>query len=171
MRLILNNFSHADELFLFVHASTNHCSMVSSVGFFVSNAQYTVSLAGCYSQALDDNALDILFALRVALQVMLDSHYSIKNIFVNASAPLSVITNPDIVITWHFRSQIDLIRSLLNMLSSPVIHSIPGSWMFPATSLTTFGFNDPALNLFLFGRDLPHWLMRSFNDSGFVFSF
>ncbi|XP_039115766.1 uncharacterized protein LOC120251270 [Dioscorea cayenensis subsp. rotundata] len=168
-RLILNNFTLDDELFLFVYASTNLCSMVSFVGFFVSNAQFIVSLAGCFSQVLDDNTPVSLLALRVALQVMLDSRLPVKNIFVDDSAPIAVISNPDPVITWRFRPLIDLIKSLLNFLGSPVIHIIPDSWMMPAASLATLGFNDPALNLFLFGRDLPHWLMRCFHDSGFIF--
>ncbi|XP_039144096.1 receptor-like protein EIX1, partial [Dioscorea cayenensis subsp. rotundata] len=40
---------------------------------------------GCYSQALDDSSMENLFTLGVALQVALDSHYSIKNIFVDTS--------------------------------------------------------------------------------------
>lgn len=71
-KLILNNFSYSDELLLFSHASINQCSKVRSVGFFISNTDYAVNLAGCCAQAMVDSSLDDLFALGVALQTALD---------------------------------------------------------------------------------------------------
>lgn len=54
-KLILNNFSYSDELFLFSHASINQGTKVRSVGFFLSNANYVVNIAGCSAQAIDDS--------------------------------------------------------------------------------------------------------------------
>lgn len=65
--LIHNNFSSADDLFLFSHATVNNTTQGRSIGFFISNSRYLVCLAGCLSQSLMINSSDELFALEVAL--------------------------------------------------------------------------------------------------------
>lgn len=98
-KLILNNFSGADELFLFSHVNTNQSTKVRSIGFFISNANYVVAITGCFADAMDDSPLDDLFAIGVALQTALDKHLNVKHVFVNTPNSHIVLNNPDPVTT------------------------------------------------------------------------
>ncbi|XP_039134269.1 uncharacterized protein LOC120271661 [Dioscorea cayenensis subsp. rotundata] len=133
-KLILNNFSCANELFLFSHSSPN---------------------PGCCAIAMIDSLMDELSALDVALHSVLDNRLNIKHIFVNTTTTLSILNHPNPVTTWRFNSQIANIRSLLEELGSS-IHCTPKTWMLPAVNLATHGVNSSDINLFLFGRELPH---------------
>lgn len=93
-KLILHNFSSADELFLLSHSSSNPASSVSSAGFFLSNANFVVYLAGCCTLVQSDSVLDELSALAVALQSVLDNQLNIKHIFINTSEILSILRHP-----------------------------------------------------------------------------
>ncbi|XP_039130894.1 uncharacterized protein LOC120267295 [Dioscorea cayenensis subsp. rotundata] len=157
-KLIMHNFSCADELFLFSHSSSIPGSSVSSAGFFLSNSNYVVNFAGCCSIVKSDSVLDEIYAFAVALQSVMDNHLTIKHIFVNTYETLNILSH-----------QIAHIRSLLDDLDSPTIHCISKSWMLPAVNLATHGVNSSDINLFLFGRDLPRWIMLSFSNSGFQF--
>ncbi|KAH7667047.1 Reverse transcriptase zinc-binding domain-containing protein [Dioscorea alata] len=101
-KLILNNFSSADGYVhvLFTHAITNPSSQVRSIGFFISNSNYIVSLAGCLSQSMLNNSL---VALEVALQTAMDYHFRIKHIFCDHHGIKNTIWNPDQLISWRFR--------------------------------------------------------------------
>lgn len=168
-KLILNNFSCCDELFLFAHISTNASTKVCSVGFFLSNANYSIILARCVALALDDHSRDDLFALEIALRATIQCHSPVKHIFVDIYSTIHALQVSDDVLNRRYSSQLTSIRSLLNAHGSPSVYCIPGTWMAPAISLATLGFNYSTLNLFLFGRDLPRWIMKRFIDSGFIF--
>lgn len=167
-KLILNNFTCADELFLFSHSSSNPDTSVCSAGFFLSNSNYVVHLAGYCPISRNDSSLDEFSALFAALQSVLVNRLNIKHIFVNTSTIPSILCRPNPVTMWRFCSQLANIRSLLTALGSPSIHCIPLTWMTPAINLAAHGINSSDENLFLFGRDLPHWIMKSFLDSGFI---
>lgn len=118
---------------------------------------------------MDESTRDDLFALNVALYASTDKHYIINHICVSSLGLTIALYSSALVTTWPFNSQIDEIRSLLERHDSPSIHCIPVSWMQPAVSLATHEFNHSLLNLFLFGRELLHWIMKTFIDVGFVF--
>lgn len=163
------NFSNAVGLFLFSHVNCNHNTRVSSIGFFITNTDYVILLACCCSHPLDVATKDDLFGLSMVLRVAADYHYSIKHICANNSETPAIIYGPAQVTTLSFNSQIEDIRSLLGSHGSPSKHCIPISWMHPAVSLATYGFNYSALNLFLFGHELPYSIMKAFTVAGFVF--
>lgn len=150
-KLILNNFSSSDDFILFSHANVNQANKIRFVGFFISNSNYVINVAGCCAQAMDDSSLDDLFALGIALQTTSDQRLGIKHIFFHSPTMLATITNPDPVVTWRFNSQIANIRYLLNEHDSHAIHCILRHWLLSAVHLATHGFNFSALNLFLFG--------------------
>lgn len=170
-KLILNNFSSADGYFLFIHATLNRCTQVRSAGFFFSNANYVVSLAGCLSQPLNDSSSDEIMVLEVALQTAIDLHIPVKHIFCAHHTILEFIQSSDQLTSWRFRPQLNNLKFLLDMCERPNIHLIPLSWQesIPAANLASIDFKHRNLNPFLFGRDLPYWIMRSLFDNGFVF--
>ncbi|XP_039129633.1 uncharacterized protein LOC120265741 isoform X2 [Dioscorea cayenensis subsp. rotundata] len=145
-KLILYNFSEADDHFLFTHAILNESR-----------------------RPADDNSSEALLALDVVLQFALDFQLPVKHIFSAYHTNLAMLQRPDHVIAWRLHSQISNIRSLLDMTGNAHIHEIPHSWMAPATLLASYGLVHQSLNLFLFGKDLPYWIMKSFFDFGFVF--
>lgn len=168
-KLILNNFSTADGYFLFTHAATNYNLQVRSICFFFSNANYEISLAGCVSQCLLDYSLDEIFALEVALQTALALHIPVKHILYEHHAILDLIQCSDHTSSWRFQQQISNLNFLMDMCNRLHIHIIPASWGIPAANLASIGFHHQHLNLFLFGKDLPFWIMQSFLNNGFSF--
>lgn len=139
------------------------------MGFFITSSNYVIYIAGCCAHDMDDASLDDLSALGVALQTASDHRLGIKHIFVQSPTTSATIVNPDPVVTWRFNAQITNIRRLLNEHASPVVHCIPCHWMQPTVHLATHGLNYSVLNLFLFGRDLPYWIMNAFKEFGFKF--
>lgn len=168
-RLILNNFSSADGLLLFSHASFSQNTQVRSIGFFLSNSNGIVFFSGCSSQPMDSTSSDDLFALEVALQVALETHHRVQHIFLDNHTACICINSPEPTTSWRYNHQLSKLRALLELHEGPRIHSIPRSWMSPASKLATLGYNYSNLNLFLVSRELPHWLMKSFVNSGFAF--
>ncbi|XP_039131287.1 uncharacterized protein LOC120267678 [Dioscorea cayenensis subsp. rotundata] len=145
----------------------NHCPNHSSV---VHKAiAHVREFEWCIAQSQFVNSSDILFALEVALQISLDLNYHIKHIFSDHLDLFKIIMNPDLSVSWQFHPQISNVKFLLDMFGCPKLHSIPSAWMLPAINLASIGFNFHHLNLFLDGRDLPYWIMRSFKKLGFVF--
>lgn len=71
-KLILSNFSSEDGNFLFTYARWSSNSMVSSIGFFISNSQYVISLEGCLAFPMDDNINADMAAIGVAIQATMD---------------------------------------------------------------------------------------------------
>lgn len=92
-RLILNNFSNADGQFLFNHTCFNQCTKVSAIGFFFSKSNYTVSIAGYYSQPSTDISPNNLLVLETALLVALDNSITIHHIFNQNISTGELITN------------------------------------------------------------------------------
>ncbi|XP_039118928.1 uncharacterized protein LOC120255096 [Dioscorea cayenensis subsp. rotundata] len=167
--LILNNIPKSDNFILFTYSCVQQASEVCSTGFFITNTNYVVKLAGCFSFPVSESSLENLSATTAALQSALDHGFYIKHIFVQTPSIASSIFTPEPVITWRFRSQLEDIRFLLNVHDSPRFHCIPRLWMSPAVHLASLGLNFSTLNLFLFGRDLPRWLMKAFTEDGFLF--
>ncbi|XP_039135711.1 uncharacterized protein LOC120273129 [Dioscorea cayenensis subsp. rotundata] len=168
-RIILSNFSKADGQFIFTHATSNDSMQVRSIGFFIVDAYYRISLAGCISQPMDNNLSGILLALEVALQSALDSQMQVQHIFTDHANTLDLIENPNQYLLWRFQAQIFNINFLLDMFTRPKIHQIPRHWMKPAAILAYLGFRHRSLNLFLYGRDLPYWVMKYFHLNDFNF--
>lgn len=168
-KLLLYNFNYGDGNFLFFHAIGNSRTQVRSTGFFIANSNYKVILAGCISQSMLDNSLDELFALEVAMQTVLDFNIRIKNIFCDHHGVRELIWKPDLRTAWRFCPQISNLKFLLDCFNQPNLHVIPADWMTPAINLASIGFNYHHLNLFLGGKDLPYWVMRSFIKLGFIF--
>lgn len=168
-KLIVNNFTCADGHFLFLHAISNHSTQVRSVGFIFVNSNCVVYLAGCFSQGMMDNSSDDLLALEVALQIAVNRHITVKHIFCAQANIAEFLSASDHTTIWCFQPQIDNVKFLLDISNQPKIHLIPDLWGVPAANLASLGFKHRHLNLFLFGRDLPFWIMRSMLEFGFVF--
>ncbi|XP_039136961.1 uncharacterized protein LOC120274484 [Dioscorea cayenensis subsp. rotundata] len=168
-KLILCNFSSADGPFIFTHAISRLEIQVRTIGFFISNANYKVILAGRWSQPLDDNSSDAILAIEAALQTTLQLQIPVKHIFSCHHSDLNFIRETNHSLAWRFRPQLSNLNFLMDMSSHPRIHVIPSSWMRPAISLAGFGLRRQNLNLYLVGRELPYWIMRSFLELGFSF--
>lgn len=84
-KLILNNFTFVNELFLFISTAKKVNTQVCHVGFFITNANYNIVIAGCCP--LDSyNCLDAeLLALSLALQTTTNDSISIRRIFISNS--------------------------------------------------------------------------------------
>lgn len=118
-----------------------------------------------------DNSFDDLLALEVALQSAINFHIRINHIFYAHHIILETIRSLDHLTSWWFSSQISNLQFLLDMCNRPNIHVTPPAWLIPAINLPSIGFWYRHLNLFLVGRDLPYWMMRSFTEQGFIFQF
>ncbi|KAH7664993.1 Non-specific serine/threonine protein kinase protein [Dioscorea alata] len=168
-RLILNNFTSADDHYLFTHAVRSEAGQVLAFGFFLANTNFHVSFAGCCAQPTNDNSSVVLSALEVALRIAMEFHLPVKHLFCVQHHDLYLLHNSDPVICWHLHTQISNVRFLLDMNSFINIHNVPPDWMTPAAMLASHGLLHQTLNLFLFGKDLPHWIMKAFLKFGFVF--
>lgn len=167
--LLLANFSSADDYFLFSHATSDQSIGVSSTGFFFSNANYMISIAGSSSRPLSDTHLDAILAVEVALQAALDLHIPVKHILCDHAAITHLLNCSDHIASWRFEDQVNNLKFLLDACGHPRIHIIPSFEGYPAASLATYGLLHQQLNLFLFGKDLPFWIMKSFRIFGFSF--
>lgn len=107
-KLILNNFSSADGYFLFINATSNHTTLVKSVGFFFSNANYVISLTGCISQPMNGNSSDEIMVLEVALQTVIYFHIPVNHIFSAHHTILEFLCSSDHITAWWF-----LLRSII----------------------------------------------------------
>lgn len=66
-KLICNNFSWADGQFLFIYAQHNSSRFVTSTGLFISNSDFVVSFASCFSGPANDVISGDLKTMEVAL--------------------------------------------------------------------------------------------------------
>lgn len=79
-KLILNNFSKAANNFIFIYMNQSPHKPVSSVGFFLANANYAILLAGCAPFPTNTNFTDDLTSMNIALQVAPDLQTNIHHI-------------------------------------------------------------------------------------------
>lgn len=70
---------------------------------------------------------------------------------------------------WRFNQWTQIIKNMLNTAGNPYIHHIPKDWLSPATKLAIHGRSLHVITPFSHGRDLPIWVMKSFELSGFKF--
>lgn len=168
-KLLLCNFSSSDNNFLFTHATSNQHRQVSSAGFFFTNVNYEVSLAGCSSRRSSEFSSDTLFAVEAALNAAMELNKPVKHIFCDLQDIIHLLNCTDHVTSWRFDDQINNLKFLLDSWGNPLIHVIPSSWGSPAVGLAMHGLTHHHPNLFLFGKDLPFWIMKSFINFGFRF--
>lgn len=162
-KLILNNFSSADGLFIFSSATWNGSNQVFNSGFFISDATHSIHLAGCSSSAAEHHKEAKVQALNVALQTALNQNLHIQHIFIlDAEINFLLHSINDLTYNWRITPWITNLRLLINSLQFPRIHIIPRVWMVPTIKLASIANNFHALTLF-------HWLMRSFLVYGFNF--
>lgn len=168
-KLLLNNFTDSDSLFLFSAAYWNEDTKVSSAGFFISNSQYNLSLVGCCpldaSSKLDASIQAIIFALRIVLK----DHVSVRNIFISCPDLMDLYSSYNSRRDCLFRGKINTLMHLISAYNQPRIHDIPKIWTSPAYKLACFASNLHSTSLFHSGKELPRWIMRSFYSAGFFF--
>lgn len=114
-------------------------------------------------------SLDALLAVEVALQTALDLHILVRHILCDHAETNHFLHCPDHVTSWRFEAQVHNLKFLLDMSGQPQIHIIPPFGGSPAVNLASYGVLHQHLNLFLFGKDLPFWIMKSFSSFGFNF--
>lgn len=137
--------------------------------FFFSNANYKIYFAGCLSQPMDDNSSDAILTIEAALQTSLELQIPVMHIFSCPHPDMNFIGNLNHPLSWRFRPLLSNLNFLVDLSNHLRIHNIPSSWMRPAMSLAALGFQHRHLNLYLVGRELPYWIMRSFHELGFSF--
>ncbi|XP_039139601.1 uncharacterized protein LOC120276925 isoform X1 [Dioscorea cayenensis subsp. rotundata] len=168
-RLLLNNFPHSNGLFLFYAHRWNDCSKIGKLGFFISNHDYVISCAGSCSFWAETNFEAGIKAINMAIQASIDKHFVIKRILhsnPDLSLGLKEGCNP---VTWRYALDFSDISLLLQVAGNPSVIDIPCSWNLPASALASSGNNNHLLCLYLSGRDLPRWIMKTFSKHGFIF--
>lgn len=86
-RMILNNFSNTDGLFLFSSMTWNGATEVGGAGFFLFNSNHTISLVRCCSTPIDTNFVADLKGLIVTLQVVVDACLRVQHLLTNSIVP------------------------------------------------------------------------------------
>lgn len=155
--------------FLFFTTNWNSALKVSHLGFFISNSNYLVSCAGCCAFNSDSPADAKLKALDTALCTTINNQLQIHHIFTCCKETLQNLNPANSIVTWRLSLAISVVNLLLEHAGYPKIVEFPRSWMTSTISLAVLGANLHCLNLFLIGRDLPRWVMKSFSDAGFFF--
>lgn len=128
-----------------------------------------VSFAGCFSSPTNDLYSGELLAFAAALNISWEQRASIKHVFTNSRATIYALSANHSPLFWRSIASISNTRFLLNMNGNPAVHITPETWLAPAISLASLGHNHHTLSLFLSGRDLPFWIMKSFHAAGFSF--
>lgn len=168
-RLLLNNFTQANGLFLFYALRWNDSSKTGKVGFLVSNHAYIISCAGCCTFYADSIIEAGLQALCIAIRSSLDRHLDFRCIL-HCNRDLSQLLKADRnPVVWRSSHSIADCIHLLHLASNPSLIDISPKWNAPAFALSNAGNNNHSLCLFLSGRDLPRWIMKIISDFGFHF--
>ncbi|XP_039129970.1 uncharacterized protein LOC120266412 isoform X1 [Dioscorea cayenensis subsp. rotundata] len=124
---------------------------------------------GCSSRRSSEFSSDTLFAVEAALNAAMELNKPVKHIFCDLQDIIHLLNCTDHVTSWRFDDQINNLKFLLDSWGNPLIHVIPSSWGSPAVGLAMHGLTHHHPNLFLFGKDLPFWIMKSFINFGFRF--
>ncbi|XP_039128871.1 uncharacterized protein LOC120265002 [Dioscorea cayenensis subsp. rotundata] len=168
-KLLLNNFTNSDGLFLFIAASLNVHNQVYHVGFFIADFDFNIVIAGSCPLADSTCLVAKLHVLSVALHTAISSGIHISYIFNSNPDILRTITSSDFATTWRMDQQISETLFLLDAASHPLLHIIPHHWLKPASLLATHAANLHTFTLFHVGRELPKWIMRCLLLDGFTF--
>ncbi|XP_039125466.1 uncharacterized protein LOC120261592 [Dioscorea cayenensis subsp. rotundata] len=167
-RLILNNFSFRDGLFLFVASQWNEASEVGNVGFFCVSSNLSVMLAGAGPiQARSAEDADLL-AICTAIQASVDAGLSLTHCFITGPGSSRIISQ-SYTLDCRIQSWINSFNFILQGANRPSIHLIPKSWASPAYKLASLASSLHMLSLFFQGRELPRWVMKDFSREGFIF--
>ncbi|XP_039136968.1 uncharacterized protein LOC120274488 [Dioscorea cayenensis subsp. rotundata] len=168
-RLLLNNFSHADGLFLFFAFSWNCANKVGHLGYFVSNSTHIINCAGHCCFTAESIFEAAIHALNTAIYNAINRQLNIRRILHCHQLISQLLYNNCEPVIWRFSHAISNINNLLRFVMNPPLVEIPRCWNSPAIALASSGANNHNLNLFLTGRDLPRWIMKTFIDAGFSF--
>lgn len=152
-RLLLNNLTVADGLFLFTIACSN--SQVYHAGFFCTTANYNVVVAGSYPVASSTCLEAELLALSHTLQFALSKSITVHHIFISNSNIHKVLQSIDHICSWRLQQLVTSSLGLLSEADSPQVLNIPCIWMGPASRLAAHVANLHTITLFIVSRDLP----------------
>lgn len=172
-KLILNNFSQSDEHFLFNYSIFNLHKNVVSIGFFVSNSNYNISIAGCLSHSSPDSFHGEILAMEVALHSTLEMGISVKHVFLTNQSIPALLNSFNSINPWHWNEPLSNLKFLLDMMGSPQLHVIPKSWCYQLLILLAMVFICMLLIFFCMAGIYPvqSWRASSSRDSTLVISF
>ncbi|XP_039139602.1 GDSL esterase/lipase At2g30310-like isoform X2 [Dioscorea cayenensis subsp. rotundata] len=134
-----------------------------------SNGKNAADFIGSCSFWAETNFEAGIKAINMAIQASIDKHFVIKRILhsnPDLSLGLKEGCNP---VTWRYALDFSDISLLLQVAGNPSVIDIPCSWNLPASALASSGNNNHLLCLYLSGRDLPRWIMKTFSKHGFIF--
>ncbi|KAH7667050.1 hypothetical protein IHE45_12G034500 [Dioscorea alata] len=94
---------------------------------------------------------------------------SIKHVLTTSLSIVGLLNNFNSSTTWRWNELLSNLNFLFYMLNNPRLLVTPMNWMLPAVNLACLGTKFQSLNLFLFSRDLPYWIMKIFTANGFTF--
>ncbi|KAH7690205.1 hypothetical protein IHE45_02G030900 [Dioscorea alata] len=129
----------------------------------------TGTLPGCSSFSADSYIDAELQALSLALRSLAGHRMQIQYAFTSNHDLPKVLSSSDNPAHWRRAPAITFACQLLESVGNAKILVIPCSWMDPVYKPAVLGANLHVLNLFLSGRDLPRWVMKSINNAGFSF--
>lgn len=166
----MNDFSDDAGLFLFFSSLWSTTNQVSGAGFFITDSNYSIILAGCCPFSSCNNLDADLQALILALRSIVNGNLFVQHIFNSSSDFNSLIHSADSSCTWHYTHWLNTLKHLLAAARRPHLHFIPRHWLSPALKLATHASNLHDITLFHRGRELPRWIMKSFRLAGFSFN-
>lgn len=155
--LIISNFFTSDGPLIFTSVVWHEEHFDGDTGFFISNSNLSIFLAGC-SYILTISRMDAeANALIVALNNICNNNVSVQHIFISYSKLLAAIK-----IGWCFNHWITTIRNLIISTGNPRIHVIPRCRIGAAYKFAMHGSNLHITPLFHQDRDFIRWIMKFF---------
>lgn len=110
-----------------------------AVGFFVSNSNYQVSIAGCGSIVASSSPLAKLNALNISIMAALNQHSSLYHIFTASNDLLQLLNSIQNNLDWRLTQWTQIVRGTINAAGAPRVHQISMDWIHPASSLAIHG--------------------------------
>lgn len=166
---ILYNFQFADSPILFTDAIFNADTSMAGLSFIFSDFKANIICAGSSRSHVSSYVEAAASSLCFALQNEANGVRNVKTILCPCAELVRVVQTGDCMDDWRLNLQIEVIKGIMDTLLVPKILFVPSDWNRAARSLAIHGLNHHEISLFHHGRELPRWLMKTFNLSGLSF--
>lgn len=112
-KLLLNNFTSTDGLFLFSEAHWNEDNKVGFIAYFISNSNYKIILAGCRPVECSSKLEAEVLALICALGLCVHHQFLVQHVFISCSNLKCLQNNANSWCGWQHRRWINTLFYML----------------------------------------------------------
>lgn len=158
--------SFVDSPILITAAMVNEETSMAGCGFVVLDFNSSlISIGSCRCYAGSTQEADAM-SIRFALQNYSNWESSVKTVLTTNEEMIKAVKEGCFANVWRLNLQVNAIKELIGSMGSLRLIAIPKSWNHAALSLALHGLNHHEISLFLQGKELPGWIMKSFRHLG-----